>query len=103
MMVYICTKFHKNILNCQKVTGRTHFAWEKFSKRHNSIKLMLELRFLFSAHCLMMVYIYTKFHEIILNGMKVIERTRFSCGKFQRGIIPLTRRWSYGSCSLHIV
>ena len=75
----------------------------KISKRHNSKKMMVELRFLFSAHRLIMVYISTKFHEIILNGMKVIERTRFSCEKFQRGIIPLTRRRSYGSCSLHIV
>ena len=33
---------------------------------------------LFSAHCLMMVYISTKFHENILDGIKVIERTGFS-------------------------
>ena len=29
-----------------------------------------------------------KFHEIILNGIKVIERTRFLYGKLQRGRIP---------------
>ena len=29
---------------------------------------------LISAHCLVMLYISTKFHEIILNGIKVIER-----------------------------
>ena len=33
---------------------------------------------LFSAHRLIMVYICTKFHENILDGIKVIERTRFS-------------------------
>ena len=30
----------------------------------------------------------TKFREIILKGIKVIERTRFLYGKLQRGIIP---------------
>ena len=34
-----------------------------------------------------MFYICAKFHEIILNGIKVIERTRFLYGKLQRGII----------------
>ena len=43
---------------------------------------------LISAHRLVMLYISTKFHEIILNGIKVIERTRFLYGKLQRGIIP---------------
>ena len=36
----------------------------------------MELRFLFSAHRLMTVYICTKFHENILNGIRVMERTR---------------------------
>ena len=35
-----------------------------------------------------MLYICAEFHEIILNGIKVIERTRFLYGKLQRGIIP---------------
>ena len=35
----------------------------------------------------MVVYISTKFHENILDGVKVIERTRFLSEKFQRGII----------------
>ena len=43
---------------------------------------------LISAHRLVMLYISTKFHEIILNGIKVIERTRFLYGKLKRGIIP---------------
>ena len=41
-----------------------------------------------SACCLVMLYICAKFHEIILNGIKVIERTRFLYRKLQRGIIP---------------
>ena len=43
---------------------------------------------LISASRLVMLYIYAKFHEIILNVSKVIERTRFLYGKLQRGIIP---------------
>ena len=40
---------------------------------------------LISAYRLVMLYISTKFHEIILNGIKVIERTRFLYGKLQKG------------------
>ena len=40
--------------------------------------MKVELRFLFSANRLMIVYICTKYHENILDSMKVIERTRFS-------------------------
>ena len=59
----------------------------KISKGHNSVKMWMELRFLISAYPLMMVYICTKSHENILDGIKVIERTRFSLQKIQRGII----------------
>ena len=37
---------------------------------------------------LVMLYICTKVCEIISNGIKVIERTRFLVRKLQRGIIP---------------
>ena len=40
---------------------------------------------LISAPCLVMLYISAKFHEIILNGIKVIERTRFLYGKITKG------------------
>ena len=50
----------------------------KFSKEHNSVKNVDVVTFFFSAHRLMVVYIYAKFHEHILNGIKVTERTRFS-------------------------
>ena len=43
---------------------------------------------LISARRLVMLYICAEFYEIILNGIKVIERTRFLYGKLQRGIIP---------------
>ena len=51
---------------------------------------------LISARCLVMFYISAKFHEIILNGIKVIGRTRFLYEKLQRGIIPQKCRWSDG-------
>ena len=41
---------------------------------HNSIKMYTELQFLFSAYCLMMLYICTKFRENILNGFRVMEQ-----------------------------
>ena len=60
--------------------------------------------FLISARRLVMLYICAKFHEIILNGIKVIERTRFLYGKLQRGITPQNKyRWSNRCLSLHIV
>ena len=43
---------------------------------------------LISAPRLVMLYICAKFHEIVLNGIKVRELTRFLYGKLQRGIIP---------------
>ena len=49
-----------------------------------------------SARHLVTLYISTKFCEIISNGIKVIERTRFLYRKFQRGIIPQKCRWSDG-------
>ena len=38
---------------------------------------MQELRLLRFARCLMLIDIYIKFHEDILNAFQVIERTRF--------------------------
>ena len=51
----------------------------KVSKGHNSIKILGGVTVLvLCTSSDMMVYIYTKFHENILDGMKVIEPTRFS-------------------------
>ena len=41
------------------------------------------LRFLLSAHRLIVFYISTNFHENLLNGIRVIERTKFQSEKFQ--------------------
>ena len=43
---------------------------------------------LISACRLVMPYICAKFHEIISNGINVLEWTQFLEGKLQRGIIP---------------
>ena len=43
--------------------------------------------FFFSAHHLVMQYIYIKFYENIHTGIKVKGRMRFSLEKFQRDII----------------
>ena len=49
---------------------------------------------LISARRLVMLYICARFHEIILNDIKVIEWTRFLYEKLQREIIPQKCRWS---------
>ena len=49
----------------------------KISKGHNSVKNVGGVTTLVSAHRLMMVYICTKFHENIVDGIKIIERTCF--------------------------
>ena len=38
MVVYICTKFHENILNGINVLERTRYLKEKISKGNNSVK-----------------------------------------------------------------
>ena len=48
-----------------------------------------ELRFLSSARRLMMLYISTKFHDNVLYGFQIIDRTHeMTIVKFQRGITP---------------
>ena len=60
----------------------------KITKGNNSAKSIGGVTVLISARRLVILYICTKFHEIILNSIKVIERTQFLYGKLQRGIIP---------------
>ena len=50
--------------------------------------MQVEQLLLISARHLIMLYISTKFCEIISNGIKVIEWTGFLYWKLQRGIIP---------------
>ena len=68
MLLYIYTKFHENIIDSIKVIEQTRFSLEKISKGHNSTKIEVELQFLFFAHCLIIVYFCTQFHENIFDG-----------------------------------
>ena len=48
----------------------------KISKGNNSAKNVGGVTVLISAHPLIVLYICAKFREIILNGIKVMDRTR---------------------------
>ena len=87
-MLYISTKFCEIISNGIKVIERTRFLYRKFQRGIIPQKNVGGVTVLISARRLVMLYISTKFCEIISNGIKVIERTRFLYRKFQRGIIP---------------
>ena len=86
VMLYISTKFCKIISNRIKVIV---ISILKISKGNNSAKNVGGVNVVnlctSSGHA---IYICVKFHEIILNGIKVIEWTRFLYEKLQRGIIP---------------
>ena len=75
MLVNICMKFHEDTLNSFKVTERMWFClrncYLQSSKRHNSKNINTRVMVL-----LMLVNICMKFHEGILNGFWVTERTR---------------------------
>ena len=68
MMLYICTKLYENILDGNKVKEQTRLSLEIFQRTIISQKLYMELQFLFSAHCLILVYFFTRFHENIFDG-----------------------------------
>ena len=55
----------------------------KFLKGQNSVKKCSGVIVTFSAHCLIMLYICTKFRENISKGSEVIEQKRFSYLNFQ--------------------
>ena len=69
-----------------KVIERTRFlSCRKFKRGIIQQKCKWSDHFLISAKWLVMLYICTKFSEIISNGIKVIERTRLLYGKLQKG------------------
>ena len=88
MLVNISTKFHEDILNSFKVIERKHFVTEtatyKIQRGITQAQYIQELWFLRSARLPMLVNIYMKFHEDILNGFEVTERTRFCEGQKDR-------------------
>ena len=80
MTLYICTKFGENVSTVFKVIELTPFPTEIF-KGYNFLKnegRVMALNLCTSSHdALCLVKICTKFHENILDGIKVIERTQF--------------------------
>ena len=75
MMLYICKKFRVNIWNGFKVIKSKYNFHINNCKGTVFGKKYMELQFLFSANCLVMFYICTKFCENIFNRFKVMERT----------------------------
>ena len=82
-MLYICTKFREIISNGIKVKERARFLYEKLQRGIILQKSKKNDHFFISACCVVMLYISTKFCEIILNGITFIKRTLFLYGKFQ--------------------
>ena len=87
MIVYIGTKSHENILGGINLYSGHNFI-AKISKGHNSVKNADRFTVLFLCRSSDRGLHFYKFHENILDGIKVIERTRFSSENFQRAIIP---------------
>ena len=76
MMFYIFTRSEK-IPKSFKVIERTWFSYLNFQRGIILSKMLVELQSFFSAHRLIVFYIFIKFHENISKGVTVIERTRF--------------------------
>ena len=89
MLVNNPMKFHHDILNDFRVTERTRleckFCFFPFQRAITRKICNPELRFLCSAHRLMLVNIPVKFHRDILNGFRVTERTRFVTDRWTEG------------------
>ena len=76
-MLYICAKFREIISSGIKVIVWTKFIYGKLPRGIIPPKMQVERPLLISARRLVKLYISTKFLEIISNGIKVIEWTRF--------------------------
>ena len=72
-MLYICAKFREMISNGIKVKEWTQFLLGKLQRGIIPPKMQAERLLLISARRLVMLYISTKFCEIISNGIKIIE------------------------------
>ena len=77
VMLYISTKFCEIISNCIKVIERTQYLCRQLKRGNNSANNVSGVTSFnlckmagHALHCI-------KFREIISNGIKVIERTRF--------------------------
>ena len=70
---YIFTKFRKNTSKGFRVIERTQFRYNNLQRGINLYERSVQLRFIFSAYCLIMFYLSTKFHENMVYGYKVVE------------------------------
>ena len=78
MVFNVCVKFHENISSGFKVIERTRKLL-KIVNTQREITPKVEnpvLRFMCSAHRLMVFNVCVKFHENMSSGFKVMERTR---------------------------
>ena len=79
MILYICVKFCKNITKGIRVwSGHEYMVEMAMFNVQTIIALEAgqpELRFMYSAHCLMVLYIGVKFSENISNNIRVMEQT----------------------------
>ena len=75
-MLYIYAKFHEIISNGIKVIVST-ISIRKLLRGIIPPKMQVEQLLLISARPMIMLYISTKFCEIISNGIKIIEWTPF--------------------------
>ena len=78
IMVHICITFGKNIKRFQGY-GAKMLLILFITKGHNSLNIIHGVNVLFYGHHLIMIYICIKFHENILKGFRVMERTQFQC------------------------
>ena len=75
-VLYLC-QVSRNYLERYQSYGADPISIRKITKGNNSAKNVGRATLLISACRLVMLYICAKFHEIISNGIKVIEWTKF--------------------------
>ena len=75
MMFNVCVNFHENMSSGFKIMERTRKLLTHKGQLTPKVRKP-ELRFMFSAHRLMVFNVCVKFHENMSSGFKVMERTR---------------------------
>ena len=95
-------KFQKDILNGFQLREQTRF-YDKVQKEIIPNELTQELWFLHSALRLVLIDIYMKFNEDIMNRFRFTVQTGNCVTKFQGKLLKKCKCKSYGSCTLHVV
>ena len=79
IVLYICEKFQQNIWNGFQLTEWTRVHSRNGFDVQRAVTPKVgkpELWFMYSAHCLIVLYICVKFHENISNCFQLTDRTR---------------------------